>query len=286
MMELYYDTEKPLPIDVDVICRKVIARSDDERLIVISLLEEFFKLTEEGYRHARCDEELINATAAMNDAKDRRQNEKERQQRNRERRKELFSKLREFDEIPPWNTSTETLLSRIEYHLSRVTVKYETSTEQVQTGPATANQYPIPNYQYPITNDHLPIETLDTVMVSPAADDDVRKCPVGSLVDLYHELMPENPRVKILNNTRKANIRQRWKEAAILDCQPFGYKTKSEGLAAWREFFKICSGSSFLIGLSTPQPDKPPFIADIDFIFRPSKFACILENKYHREKND
>lgn len=143
MVELYYDTEKPLPLDVAVICRKVVARTEEEKAAVLALLDEFFKAAEDGYRHDRCDAELANAAEAMGDAEDRRQNERERQKRNRERRRDLFAKLREYDEVPAWNTSTETLLSRIEYHLSRVTGSDETSTSRVKTGPATANHIPI-----------------------------------------------------------------------------------------------------------------------------------------------
>lgn len=283
MVELYYDTEKPLPLDVASICRKIMAREPGEKEAVLGILDEFFIESPEGYRHERCEEELLNAIEAMGDAKDRRQNEKERQRRNRERRKELFLKLREYDEVPAWNTSTEMLVSRLNTHLSRVTGCDSSVTDHVQTGPATANQLPLPNDHYPLPIDQLPVEEKDTVVVSPSADDDVRKCPVGTLIDLYHELMPDNPRVKVVSEARKSMIRQRWKEAAGLDCQPFGYKTKSEGLTAWRTFFEICATSPFLLGLSKPQPDRPAFIADIDFIFKPSKFASILENKYHRE---
>lgn len=284
MVELYYDTEKPLPLDVASICRKVMARSEEEKSAVLALLDEFFVESPEGYRHERCEEEIANALDAMVEAQDRRQNEKERQRRNRERRAELFTQLRAYDEVPAWNISTEALVSRVQYHLSRVTGPDSAVTQHVQTAPATANHYPLPNTHLPLPTTQYPEEDKDTVVVSPPADeDDVRKCPVGTLVDLYHELMPGNPRVKVLGETRKAMIRQRWKEAATLECSPFGYKTRSEGLAAWREFFEICATSPFLLGLSRPQPDRPAFIADIDFIFKPTKFASILENKYHRE---
>jgi len=111
----------------------------------------------------------------------------------------------------------------------------------------------------------------------------VRKCPTGSLVDLYHELMPNNPRVKVLNDARKGAIRARWLEAAKLKCEPFGYSTKSAGLSAWRQFFEICAESKFLTGLAPGLPGKSPFVADIDFIFSPASFAKTLENKYHRD---
>lgn len=117
-----------------------------------------------------------------------------------------------------------------------------------------------------------------------SADDaeDVRKCPVGTLVDLYHELMPNNPRVKVLSDARKSAIRARWKEAAKFDFPPFGYKTKSEGIAKWRVFFEVCAESDFLTGLVKPLPGHKLFMADIDFIFSPAGFAKTLENKYHR----
>jgi hypothetical protein len=108
-------------------------------------------------------------------------------------------------------------------------------------------------------------------------------CPVGSLVNLYHECMPLNPQVRVLNDQRKRAIRARWREAAALTCKPFGYKTKDEGMAAWREFFEVCAESDFLTGRAKAQPGKPPFLADIDFLFSPAGFAKCLENKYHRE---
>lgn len=123
----------------------------------------------------------------------------------------------------------------------------------------------------------------EKITTTSSSGDDVRACPVGTLVDLYHECMPLNPQVKVLNDARKKAIRQRWKEAAAMDCKPFGYTTRSAGLAAWREFFMICAESDFLTGKAPAQPGKPPFVADIDFIMKPSSFAKTLENKYHRE---
>lgn len=117
-----------------------------------------------------------------------------------------------------------------------------------------------------------------------SSPDDVRKCPVGSIVDLYHELMPINPRLKVLNESRKSAIRARWEQAAKLDCKPFGYATRSAGLAAWRRFFEVCAESKFLTGQVQPTAGKKRFLADIDFIFSPAGFAKTLENKYHRDE--
>jgi len=108
-------------------------------------------------------------------------------------------------------------------------------------------------------------------------------CPVGTIVNLYHQHMPENPRVRVLDDARKKAIGARWRQAARLECKPFGYATESDGIAAWERFFIVCASSAFLTGKAKPQPGKPPFLADIDFLMSPAGFKSCLENKYHRE---
>ncbi|MCW0132720.1 hypothetical protein [Burkholderia pseudomallei] len=108
-------------------------------------------------------------------------------------------------------------------------------------------------------------------------------CPIARIVKAYHDLMPDNPRVKVLNDKRKRAITARWREAAKLDCKPFGYSTVEAGLNAWRAFFTVCAESAFLTGKAKPKPGQPPFIADIDFLMSPEAFAKCLENKYHRD---
>lgn len=124
--------------------------------------------------------------------------------------------------------------------------------------------------------------SVASVPVGPQATTQTA-CPADSIVALYHEVMPDNPRCKVLSAARRAAIRARWKEAAHLDCEPFGYSTRADGLAAWRRFFEVCAESDFLTGRAPGLPGKPPFIADIDFLMSPSGFAKTLENKYHRE---
>ncbi|WP_232469575.1 hypothetical protein [Burkholderia ubonensis] len=108
-------------------------------------------------------------------------------------------------------------------------------------------------------------------------------CPVARIVKSYHDLMPDNPRVKVLNDKRKRAIAARWREAAKLECKPFGYSTVEDGLRAWRAFFTVCAESAFLTGKAKPKPGQPVFIADIDFLMSPEAFAKCLENKYHRD---
>lgn len=108
-------------------------------------------------------------------------------------------------------------------------------------------------------------------------------CPVGEIVNAYHDLMPLNPKVRVLDDARKKAIRARWREAAVMTIKPFGYLTQVQGLASWKRFFEVCAESQFLTGRAAGSPGKPPFVADIDFLLSPSGFKKCLENKYHRD---
>lgn len=58
-IELYYDKEQPLPSDdFDRLARRLLVVTDEERGALKAILDEFFNLTDEGYRHDRCDEEI------------------------------------------------------------------------------------------------------------------------------------------------------------------------------------------------------------------------------------
>lgn len=58
LIELYYDTEAPLVQSIDRLCRLVVAHSDEERTAVEQVLNEFFTESEQGWVHARCEQEI------------------------------------------------------------------------------------------------------------------------------------------------------------------------------------------------------------------------------------
>lgn len=58
MLDLYYDTEMPLTLDIAILCRKVGARNDEEKAAVKQILGEFFIQTDKGWTNKRCDEEI------------------------------------------------------------------------------------------------------------------------------------------------------------------------------------------------------------------------------------
>jgi len=58
LIDVYYDSEKPLSLDFEWVCYSISAHSEKERHIVANLLKFKFERTDEGYVHARCEKEI------------------------------------------------------------------------------------------------------------------------------------------------------------------------------------------------------------------------------------
>ena len=58
LLDSYYLSENALTCDLRVLQRAHSIRTDDEKQALNDILEEFFLLSEDGYKHAHCDEEL------------------------------------------------------------------------------------------------------------------------------------------------------------------------------------------------------------------------------------
>lgn len=58
LIDLYYDTEQALTLDKAALCRRIIARSNEESTAVEQVLNEFFTETPTGWYHSRCEVEI------------------------------------------------------------------------------------------------------------------------------------------------------------------------------------------------------------------------------------
>ena len=54
LIDMYYDTEAPIPLETHRVARRI--RMTEE--VVAVVLEDFFELTDDGWRHERCDQEI------------------------------------------------------------------------------------------------------------------------------------------------------------------------------------------------------------------------------------
>lgn len=58
LLDLYYISEQPLPLDDAKLMRLICARNADEMQAVKNVLDDFFKKTADGYIQSRCDKEI------------------------------------------------------------------------------------------------------------------------------------------------------------------------------------------------------------------------------------
>lgn len=158
-----------------------------------------------------------------------------------------------------------------------------TGVEQVLDSSSTGEQ--LTTNHKPLTKNQLTV-SKDTVRPPTGELDEKPKvklpgCDHKGILALYHETLPNLPAVEIWNDTRAGYLRQRWREVA-LDLSKDGPVTHADMLAWWKQYFGLIKSSKFLTG-KKQQKDKPPFLADLEWVIKPTNFAKIIEGKYHRE---
>jgi hypothetical protein len=91
------------------------------------------------------------------------------------------------------------------------------------------------------------------------------KVPYQAIVDLFNEILPELPSVKVVTDIRKKHLKARW-----------NFSNKTPNLEWWNEFFRHIRKSDFLMGRKTD------FSASFDWIINSSNFVKIVEGNYHK----
>jgi len=91
-------------------------------------------------------------------------------------------------------------------------------------------------------------------------------CPYQDIVDVYHEILPNLPEVKILSDKRKKYLKSRW----------LGSKAAQE-VGWWRDYFEKVSQSDFLMGRTENK-----FQANFEWLITESNFIKVLEGNYER----
>lgn len=98
------------------------------------------------------------------------------------------------------------------------------------------------------------------------ATDSCPPCPHQEIVDLYHRILPQSPRVVTWPKHLQGILKTRWRE--VPDRQSIDW---------WEKFFMYVSRSEFLTGKA-----KTSFVADMEWLVRPTNFAKILNGRYNR----
>jgi len=136
------------------------------------------------------------------------------------------------------------------------------------------------NNHKPITNNQIkPSICPPSGELEPAPIKKLPECNHKAVIELYHENLPTMRRVEVWNETRAGYLRQRWREVATELAQEKAIEV-GDVLNWWAEFFQSVGKSRFLTGRVNSK-DGRAFVADLEWILKPSNFAKIVEGKYH-----
>lgn len=104
---------------------------------------------------------------------------------------------------------------------------------------------------------------------SVATGASAKAVPVDEIVDLFNELLPELPRVVLINKDRTAKVRARWAESEV-----------HQDLDFWRDFFGQVRTSDFLMGKIKGQAGSS-FRCTFDWLIAPTNFVKVVEGNYN-----
>jgi len=224
LLDFYYLHENP--IKQRDIARQIGMREYEQD--VLTVLNEFFVSTDEGFVSPRADKEI--------------------------------AKFKEFSEAG-----------------KRGAAKRWGGDREVNSPP---NSTPIAtNNHKPITNNHKPDISICPPDGEPSDENKLPGCDHKAVIALYHQNLPTLRKVEVWNETRKGYLRQRWREVAaeLAEQKPI---TGQDVLTWWAEFFSHIGTSKFLTGRVNDKSGRS-FVADLEWIIKPTNFCKIVEGKYH-----
>lgn len=99
---------------------------------------------------------------------------------------------------------------------------------------------------------------------------EIKNCPHQKIISLYHELLPEMPKVRIWNDNQQFWLNARWKE-----------DPERQTLEWWKYFFQWIRKSDWLMGRT-----KQEFHCDLEWLIRKQNFAKIANGRYHRKNQN
>ena len=100
---------------------------------------------------------------------------------------------------------------------------------------------------------------------APVASPD---CPHEQIISIYHEALPQSPRVKRWGEPSRKMLRARWNE-----------DRQRQALEWWKEFFAGVATSDFLTGRVNGSKAEP-FVASLNWLLKPMNMEKVLNGNY------
>jgi uncharacterized protein YdaU (DUF1376 family) len=155
-------------------------------------------------------------------------------------------------------------------------------TNQEPTGnPAGSKPEPNGNQDPAGSQANQELEPEPTIEPNGSVDkvDRLPVCNRQAVVDLYHEILPELPQVRVMNDSRGKVISSRWKWI-LTSKKSDGTRraeTAEEALTWLRQFFELAKQNDFLMGRSFRSQGHQSWQADIDFLMTDRGLKQVVE---------
>ena len=99
-------------------------------------------------------------------------------------------------------------------------------------------------------------------------------CPHKKIIELYHQCLPELPRIRVWSEARKKTLAARWRQVA----KDREIQTEKEGLDFFEGMFKFISRSPFLLG-----ENERNWRPDLGWIIKDENMTKIINGNYHHD---
>jgi hypothetical protein len=104
-------------------------------------------------------------------------------------------------------------------------------------------------------------------------------CKTQAIVDLYHEVLPELPPVRLMSDSRKRALSKLWRWT-LITTKPDGSRraTSAEGALAWfGDYFARTRDNDFLMGRGQKSPGHEGWRCDLDFLLSEKGMKHVIE---------
>lgn len=104
-------------------------------------------------------------------------------------------------------------------------------------------------------------------------------CPVESIVDAYHEALPELPRAKVMRDSRVKAIKAMW-QWVMTSTKSDGNRraeTAEQGLDWFRQYFSRVRSNDFLMGRTQRSAEHANWRPDIDYLMTDRGLKQVIE---------
>lgn len=179
----------------------------------------------------------------------------------------LIKRLKSTGELTSRTTNKYTIISITNWK-DYQNINQQANHQLTINQPATNQQLTTDNNENNVNNDNN--TTMHDFALEPPKDKPPRKAvPYQKILTLYHDILPELPKVEMLTAKRKGQISARHRDL------------KSD-LKRWENFFHYVRESDFLMGRIPPTQGRKQFIANLEWLTNETNFAKIAEDTYHR----